>query len=163
MAETPAAYIVHETPMRLRLRIPEKRNDKAYFTTTLHRLQNIPGVEAEVNPATSSILLRGAQAGKAVIELGAQAPFNIMRSQPEAGLGLEQLRKQLQTANEGFTRLTGGDARALVVLALAISGVMQLARGNVVAPAVTLLWYAAEALRCWTPRAEQKPPDGAPL
>jgi hypothetical protein len=157
MAERPDAYIVHKTPSRLRLKIPARRRDETFFANAAKSLERIPGVKTEVNPYTSSILLQGARVAEALSALGEDAPFRIKGAPQEKGLQLEQLRQQLQTFSDEFAQLTGGgDARAFVVLSLVISGIVQLARGNIGPPALTLLWYAGEALRFWPSNPLQK-------
>lgn len=156
MAERPDAYVVHKTPCRLRLRIPDRRNDENFFANALKWLKRFPGVEAEANAFTSSILLQGEGVAQALSKLGEDAPFSVKDSPQGSGEEIEQLRKQLRTFNEQFARLTGGgDARAFIISLLIISGIVQLARGNIGPPALTLLWYAGEALRFWPSDAQK--------
>ncbi len=159
MAEKPEAHIVHETSSRLRLRVPDKRHDKAFFAEAARLLKDVANVEVEANPVTGSILVVAADASKRVARLGPQAPFEIVERRDEAGFDLLQLRQKIQGVNERFSRIAGGgvDARSVIVLALFASSVLQIARGRTLAPAVTLLWYAGEALRLWAPGPEQKP------
>jgi hypothetical protein len=51
------AHIVHHIEgRRMRLRVPHKRHDRAFFRHLQQRLDGI-GVKAEVNPAAASVLL----------------------------------------------------------------------------------------------------------
>ena len=53
-----SAFVVHELFGRLRLRIPEKRKDGAYFAELAERLSECPGVtRVESNALTGSVLL----------------------------------------------------------------------------------------------------------
>ncbi|KAF2991104.1 hypothetical protein OGR47_02970 [Methylocystis sp. MJC1] len=156
MAERPDAYVVHKTPSRIRLKIPERRGDRSFFAHASKWLERIPGVEAKANASTSSILLQGERVAEALSAIGADAPFEIKGSAPAAGLDLEKMRERLEAISASFTRLTGEDARASVVLALLVFGIAQLARGNIGPPGLTLLWYAGEALRDWPSGAVKK-------
>jgi len=155
----PKAQIVHQTPSRMRLRIPEKRNDKAFFDGVVKLLGDRLGSSVEANPATSSLLVHGADAMKAVFTLGDAAPFDMTDDRQETSVTLPQLRQQFQGWNERFARLVGGgaDARSYIIIALIASSVLQVARGRTLAPAVTLLWYASEGLRLWAPTQDQRP------
>lgn len=157
MAEKPKAHVVHHTRSRVRLRIPEKRHDKAFFAFVTHMLEDTLDAEIEANPATGSILVIAADAMKALHALGDKSPFDITDDEPDAQLSLPQLRQQFETANARFSRFFGGDARSYVILALVATSVLQIARGRTLAPAVTMLWYASEGLRLWTQRADQRP------
>lgn len=161
MAERPDAYVVHKTPSRVRLKIPDRRGDSGFFAHALKWLERIPDIEARANASTSSILLQGERVAEALGAIGGEgAPFEIKSSAPGAGLELDQLRKQLESVSASFSRLTGGDARAFLVLALFAFGIAQLARGNIGPPGLTLLWYAGEALRDW-PSSDIEKSSGA--
>lgn len=151
MADPPQAYVVHETPSRLRLRIPARRRDKAYFVAALRLLcEKMPTARIDANPLTASILISGANAPQLLEALDGAGPFRLSR-EPESQVG--QLGRELQGLNRRLLNLSAGrvDARAYIVLALLVSAMVQIARGRVFAPAVTLLWYAGEAIRAWTP------------
>ncbi len=78
-------------------------------------------------------------------------PFAIGEAQETATPEFEQIRLQIQEFNEWFRRWTGGrsDPRLYIFMTLVLGAMIQLARGEVMAPAATLLWYAGEALRVW--------------
>ena len=55
---TARAAIVHRTRNRLRLRVPEHRNNIGFFVSLYDDLREIPGVtEIVINPMTSSVLV----------------------------------------------------------------------------------------------------------
>jgi len=57
MADLPEARVCHLTTGRLRLRVPEKRRDNAFFRTVEQRLAGWDNVDrVEVNPLTASVL-----------------------------------------------------------------------------------------------------------
>ncbi|WP_457797774.1 hypothetical protein [Methylocystis sp. S23] len=156
MADRPEAHIVHLTPSRVRLKIPARRHDKGYFSAVSTQLREAMGAEIESNPATGSVLITAADALNAVRALGDKAPFDIVDRPQEPELSLPQLRRQVESANARFTRFFGGDARGYIVFALVATSLLQFARGRTLAPAVTLLWYASEGLRLWTPRPDRE-------
>lgn len=158
MAEAPEAFVVHVTPSRLRLRVPAKRNDKKFFSRASGELaQKFGGVEVETNAATGSILLRSVTAKDVVELLAIEAPFRVVERSQLPAAGLREVRQQLTRMGDGVQRFTSGtvDARTLVLLALLASGIIQLSRGQIFAPAMSLFWYAAEALRNWAPEPDQ--------
>src|SRR5260370_39390966 len=56
MPSLPAARISHFTPRRLRIKVPEKRRDTAFFDTVAERLATWDSVErVETNPLTASV------------------------------------------------------------------------------------------------------------
>src|SRR5205807_8743072 len=58
MADLPEGRVCHLTTGRLRLRIPEKRRDDAFFRTVEQRLAGWDSVDqVEVNPLTASVLV----------------------------------------------------------------------------------------------------------
>jgi hypothetical protein len=55
----PAARIVHRTRGRIRLKVPERRRDLAWFLELYDHLRRLPGVEeVQADPVTGSALLR---------------------------------------------------------------------------------------------------------
>ncbi len=157
MAEAPHAFIVSETPARLRLKIPTRRHDAGFFKHASHKLtEQRPAARVEVNPTTGSILIH-AEDVRACLEALDRDGVLVLTEQPDSSPRFEQLRERMLDFNEWFMRITGGkgDARVYIFTLLIISAAYQAMRGEVFAPAATLLWYAGEALRVW------KSPDNA--
>lgn len=151
MADPPQAYVVHETPSRLRLKVPARRRDRAYFSAASRLLsEKLPAARIDANPLTASILICGPDAGRLLDRPDDLGPFRISR-EPESQVG--ELGRELQAFNRRLVNVSAGrvDARAYIVLALLVGAMVQIARGRIFAPAVTLLWYAGEAIRAWTP------------
>src|SRR5438067_5273697 len=58
MADLPRGRISHLSAGRLRIRIPEKRRDEAFFGTVAERFSGWDSVDSiEVNPLTASVLI----------------------------------------------------------------------------------------------------------
>src|SRR5260370_3082808 len=85
MPSLPAARISHFTPRRLRIKVPEKRRDTAFFDTVAEPLATWDSVESvETNPATSRVLglfsdpprpFLQAAAKNDLFDLTSEAPF----------------------------------------------------------------------------------------
>jgi hypothetical protein len=122
----PGAHTAHASAGRTRLRVPSRRGDAGYFSSSAARLAEFEGVLA-VTPraATASLLIEH------------EGDFDpIARRARAAGLfALEPTPEEEDAA----PRLTvPGLAGVLGALA-----VVQVFRQRVLPPAVTLLWYAA--------------------
>ena len=143
----PDAYIVHQTPRRLRLRIPSKKGDRAYFAFLQTGLSQYPGVqETVVSPTTASVLLSHDLDLAAFAEHAAIDGFFRMRktSLPAKPLHAKAL-EPLAYLDGCMKDLTGGqvDMASLVFLGLAGFGIYQISIGNFTAPAwYTAFWYA---------------------
>ena len=153
-AGPPEARIAHATPNRVRLKVPARRHDKAYFRRVEERLKGWRNIDrVEVNPATASILVHFSDAAALMREaMNGNDLFRIVPPQQNAdGTGPPLLARMQETvaATDGSLRQwTGGslDLRTAVFATLFLAGVQQLVQGNVAAPAATLLWYAATVL-----------------
>jgi hypothetical protein len=160
MAEVPQAYIAHQMPGRLRLRIPHWRDDLQSFERVGEQARKIAGVEkVEVNPSTGSVLILAPDTSAAVDELVTKGlltlverPSLVKTSERASAESLVQRgRLALQLADREIARLTNGreNLQSLVLAGLLGGGIIQLARGKVLAPASTLLWYAGGLMRLW--------------
>jgi hypothetical protein len=159
LAEAPEGKVVHLTPKRIRIKVPAKRYDHSFFDAARERLSARENVRCvEVNPATGSILLHSSDARALLRELERDGAFVLVeRAAKEEALSLDGVRRQLADWEQDFRRWTGmgQDARIYIFVVLVLSAVYQLSRGNIFAPAATLLWYASEALRVWGGRSER--------
>jgi hypothetical protein len=149
---TAIAYIHHQVPGRLRIRVPAQRGDVEYFATVVRHLATVPGVERlEANHRTASVLVvhdHGAAAQQILHDAQQRglftvhgAPGKTLTAAEKAGLGLQGL-------DTGLRNITRGDldVRSLVLGAFVTMGVVQLTRGHVMGPAVTLFWYAYQII-----------------
>lgn len=136
------AQIVHALPGRVRLRIGSRRHDYAYFDELMGKLADVAGVEViDTNPRTGSVLL--SYEGDALAALAAHAL--------EQGLFVLDLEAQSaketvsQPAEAWLTR-AAIDWRTPFALALLGLAFRQMVAGKVMAPAISLFWYAYEVL-----------------
>ncbi len=139
----PDAHVSHGIASRLRIKIPSKKGDVAYFSTLQERLPNCPGVgEIKVNPQTGSALICYECEKKALAEFAKKNDlFLLRRSTPRRKTLFGHVADTFQGYNKSLKKVTGGevDIPSLVFVSLVISGIWQIARGNVLMPA----WYTA--------------------
>jgi hypothetical protein len=146
-----SAFVVHELPGRLRLKIPEKRGDTAYFARLAEQLPHCPGIlRVDGRVHTGSLLvLHGAATRAADIDAYAgrlglfsltDRPATPRRTLRQcANAGVDALDRGLLAASGGV--IDFGSAMLLMMLVLAAR---QAARGQVLVPAFSLLWFALE-------------------
>ncbi len=130
------------------MRIPDKRGDHAYFRRVEAALGRLSGIERlAVNPSTGSVLLEYAcpielideaatNAGlyrTAPADPGASARQRAARARPPT----RRRRGAGRSPPESMPSITTGLFAVLTAL-----GLLQLLRGQLLAPAITLLWYA---------------------
>lgn len=145
----PNAFITHATHGRVRIKIPAKKGDAAYFASLrdkLAALSELPGIQRiEANPLTGSILVLHTLDPEAIdLRLVAQySEFNQLfrLQQPPA----------IQTPVPG-NKASGRTAREIDPKVLAILGfvgvaIIQLKRGHIMMPAITALWYAYSLIK----------------
>jgi hypothetical protein len=155
------AQIVHSIPGRTRLRIHNRRRDRAFFEDIESRVKRFPNVKrVESDALTGSILVHHTS-----------SPVDLLMAAGEEGLGelidleapapvAQLLRAEVAHFDEAIRQTTAGhlDLGTIAMFGLfALAGV-QLIRGNQPVLAVTLAWYAAELLRRW----EEHPPASKP-
>jgi hypothetical protein len=149
----PSGHRIHVAPGRLRVRVPERRGDVAYFTRVLESLASCPGVEGlRANPTTASVLILHRDDPSTVERYAAeQGLFAVAPPVPprptadELSLALGGLTAEIDAR---LHRLTEGrvDARGAAVLAITGAALLQAGRGRLLPPAGTLLWYLADLL-----------------
>ena len=155
----PFAYIKHQLPGRVRLKIPQKRGDFRYFARLAGLFADCTDItQLQLNPSAASILIcHGTETQFLNITEFAQTNglFTIIE-QPEeetftipylpipklTSTGLNRLDESLMDFSQG--RL---DGRSLLFLALIGLAVRQMAKGHIMGPASTLLWYAFSVLK----------------
>jgi hypothetical protein len=146
----PSAYVAHRIAGRIRLRIPERRNDEEYFATVASDLARLPGVdEVRVNPHTASVLLLLAGNTEEIAEFAREKQlFSLSSTAPDR---TPPLRRVLHALLEGEDSLKKGsderiDFPLLVFLACSGAAVYQVTRGHALPAGVTLLKYALDAM-----------------
>jgi hypothetical protein len=130
----------------VRLRIPARRGDEAFFSKAAETLAGELQADVEGNSATTSILIRGSDLSlERVVAAGDQKLFRLespMRSRPSAA---SMVTAPISTANRKLTAVTGGllDIPNAMFLLLIGFGIYELVRGNFKRPPwYTAFWYA---------------------
>jgi len=144
----PTAAIAHFTSGRVRIRIPEKKNDPAFFKSVANNLKDIPEIKAiRPNPLTGSLVLEGdfSEAGEVADRLKINTLFQLETPKTDSP-PLRQKVYQSFAASNGFVkdRSRGElDLPILIFLMLVGTGIYQLIRSEVrLPPWYTAFWYA---------------------
>jgi len=139
----PDAHVSHGMASRLRIKIPSKKGDVSYFSTLGERLSTCPGVgEIRVNPQTGSALISYECDRKALVEFVRENDlFLLRRFTPRRKSLFGNVADTFQAYNKDLKKFAAGevDIPSLIFLSLVISGIWQIARGNLAMPA----WYTA--------------------
>ncbi len=165
MPEVPEAFIAHRSPQRLRIRVPGRRGDAAFFSLVQDAFAR-NGARPQANPETASLLFVGEAAAvtqvadlgrrEGLFELRGHAPFRppLMHAaiQPVAGL------------NRSLQRATGGriDLPSGIFLMLLGFGIYEILRGRLSSPPwYTAFWYAFGLVSMYViEKGVRTPPDG---
>jgi Heavy metal associated domain 2 len=157
-AQLPQARVCHYASGRLRLKIPERRRDEAFFERARERLSGWDSIErVEVNPLTASVLVEFSSLFELFAENATkndlfEVDFDALSTLGEEPKPLtDHAAEAFAKADESIRRWSAGaaDLRSAVLVFLLGAGLMQVLRGNVAAPAATLFWYAGDMLRLW--------------
>lgn len=143
----PRVQLVHRARGRLRLRVPERRKDQAWLRHAAHRLETIRGVESvEIGLATASLLVRHLASEDIEPRVRALDIWSFDKEGQESPAALEQLSDAFGLLNQQLRGLTENrtDLQTLAFLLLVVFSIAQILRGKLMAPAVSMLWYAFE-------------------
>jgi hypothetical protein len=144
----PGAFICHQSPRRLRIKIASQKGNVEFFDqlqNTLARLQTFDRLE--VNALTGSVLLVDKNLNVDHIAEHARdlRLFDLMDQNDSRSSITTQLVSNLGDLNNSIRRLTSGeiDLVGSLLLVLLISGLTELIRGNLrMPPWYTTFWYA---------------------
>lgn len=145
-AELPRARVIHRVPGRLRLRIEGKRGERDWFDEVATTLAMAPGVdEVAASARTGSLKLRHTVPAEELFDTAVtRGLFAVEGAGGDAAEGSPAAR--LRAAAGGF------GLKETVAAMLIMAALRQIARGQVLPPAITLLAYAATLLAA---RADQ--------
>jgi len=155
----PYAYIKHQLPGRVRLKIPNKRGDIGYFERIAELFAGYPGItQLQLNAPVASILIcHSTEADFSTIAEFAQTNglFTIIEQQLEKTFSVPHL-PLAKLASTGINRLDESlmgfskgrlDGRSLLVLALFGLAVRQMSQGHILGASSSLLWYAFRLMK----------------
>ncbi len=145
----PDAYLSHQTSERLRLKIPSKKGDIAYFSSLRKEFSNNQGIKGiEVNPLTGSVLFIHNANKDTITELAeAKSLFRLVEKveNTEGSSLSSKISEAFKDLNKQVGSFTGReiDIPGIAFLGLLAVGIFQISRGNFTAPAwYTAFWYA---------------------
>lgn len=146
----PQASISHRTAGRLRIRIPSRRGEEAYFRQVSRQLARCPGIERiEANPVTASLLVVPAVDMETLMRFTETEGLFLLSETGSAPMTItETLAAGFGGLNQELRRLSAGtvDLGTLAFAALVTGAMIQWQKGHVLGPASTLFWYAAGLL-----------------
>ena len=169
MPDLPSARITHSTTRRLRIKVPEKRRDAAFFDLVRGRLALWDSVErVETNPLTASILIYFSDPERLFLEAAAKndfldIDFGAIAQPAEPGVTRAAVRS-FATSDGVLRKWTANtiDLRSAVFLLLFVGGIYQLLRGRLSTPAPSLLWYAGSLIGLWREYPAGAAHEGSP-
>lgn len=146
----PVAYVSHALAERLRLRIPTRKGDAAYFAVIEKTFSGHDQVtHVETNPLTGSVLLYHHTDQAALVDFAQkQQLFQLQPDAPVAHRALQAAEEQVERADRTIRRLTQGsfDLNDLLFVGLLGAAAIQTLRGRILGPSAALLSYAAAIL-----------------
>jgi len=145
--DLPVAVVSHRTGGRLRIKVPSKRRDSAFFTSLAERLSAFEGVRSvEVNPLTGSVLINHESEAERIIETSMKAGLLSMGGPRAIPTHLHQRLSETFGDMDGALRRASAnelDLGGVAFLALIGAGIYQISMGNLAAiPWYTAAWYA---------------------
>jgi len=144
----PDAHIGHQTAERVRIKIPSQLGDEAYFSRVEEFLLKDGTLgTVQVNSRTGSVLITGSRTDlKRITAIGeVNALFKLQDSAPKVESLSQKIAAPIRDMGRSIDRFSGGelDLAGAVFLGLIGWGVIQLVRGNFVAPPwYVAFWYA---------------------
>jgi hypothetical protein len=153
---TPDAILVHHIDGRMRLRIPGKRDDLAFFERLTDALSKLPDVErVSANPATTSVLIHHRGSSDALLSACEKAGLLLVRRAPSGGTPLRHLFDRIEDADQTLLAKSGGrwDLPTLAFYALVGGSLVQLARGHFMPAGATLAVQALGLVMKQGPRS----------
>lgn len=127
-----------------------KRHDAAYFARVRESFSALRGIQAvEVNPRTTSLLLIHNLDANAISDFArSKSLFEMTSAGPSEADPIPQQVFSLQALDQEIRERTGGATGfwGVVFLTMFGIGMSELIKGNIAAPATSMLWYALGAL-----------------
>jgi hypothetical protein len=143
----PEAYIHHQTINRIRIRVPSRKGDMAYFAALRDRVSRVPGVDRiEVNPVTGSLLLVHQLEMEQIAEFGAtNRLFALKQSRPVPKTIVNKVADTFNDLNVLIKAFTENqvDIPSIAFATFMTFGLFQIGSGNFMVPVwYTAFWYS---------------------
>jgi hypothetical protein len=154
----PNAYIKHQLPGRVRLKIPQKKGDFDYFDRIAELFSDCPGItQLQFNPPAASILIchRAETHFLNIVEFAQTNGLFTLIEQPEEIFAIPHLPiakltyNGLSNIDDVLMDFSRGrlDGRTILIMALIGLAVRQITRGNIMGAASSLIWYAFRLMK----------------
>jgi hypothetical protein len=148
------AYVIHSVTGRTRLQIPAKRGDGLFFANVEASLQSCTGIDSvRFNSRAASILITYTSDSnlKSIADFARKRKlFNLRGNQPVPVKTLgEVLASQVGQVDRLVATGSRGhlDSQSIFFLLFLGLGLLQMWRGQIMQPAIPLLWRAMEILK----------------
>lgn len=143
---TPTAYLVHALPGRARIKVAGRRGDRVFFAEVEKTLRRRPEVSrVTVSPPASSLLILHEGPLSRILDFCAAEGLFALSGPGVPPLAAEW-RRVVRTTEDRLKRGAGGDLAAAASLVFLGLAAVQAARGRLLAPALSLLWYGFSLL-----------------
>jgi hypothetical protein len=144
--------IAHQTSGRVRIDLPAKRGDASYFSTLSQQIAGLDEVLAvRTNPITASLIVEYDGPFDALLRRFDDMAIDILSQPAKTGLNDGGASHEAFASDSALPyRIVSGrqvHPMLLVGLAFGALGLVQMARGQVLVPALSAFWYAARAFR----------------
>jgi hypothetical protein len=139
------AQVCHRIPGRFRVKVPARRGDAAYFLNARECILRCDGVvSVAAQPLTGSLLIAHAGSVETVARFAEEQglfrlAIDVAPGPTQAGRPGSQARSHRDLPSESAGRPA---IDSTLIAALAGLGIYQVIQGEVMAPAITLFWYA---------------------
>lgn len=168
MRALPRALLVHCIPGRLRLRVPERRNDADYFARITARLSMLDGVRtvrSDARVASVLVLHADGSPGRIADHARSEGLFTLDTHPVHESLaelvnrGCSELDGQVRSRTSG--RL---DLASIAFLGMTGVGLTKMLRGDAFPAGFSMIWHAATLLMPGRPVEQHPtpPPAGSP-
>ena len=148
-AEPPEAHVVHSTDGRTRIRVPSERRNSAFFRRVVEELSQCETVsKIEAKPLSGGVLVHYQGDFDVIADWAVRKDLFTLVDQPVRNSGmLDRLDSEMDVIDRRINAITAGEANlaSLVFLGLLMVAAVQLLRGNIMGPAMTMAWYAVNA------------------
>jgi hypothetical protein len=144
-------FVAHQIEGRTRLRVVVRPVEPLDLEDLAERLVGLPGIEAVDARPTGSLVIEHPEVewediADALLASGAE-----LVAAPQAAAGrnaLTPLASGIHRGSDLLREATAGgvDLRTLSFVLLVVLGIRQMMRGQVMVPAISLLWWAFEVL-----------------
>jgi hypothetical protein len=161
----PGAYICHQSPGRLRIKITSRKGNVEYFGKLQEMLTRFQTFDRlEVSRLTGSVLIVDEHIDVDDIAdyANAQQLFDLTDQKHSRSPMTTKLVSNLENLNINIRRLTAGemDLAGILLLFLLISGLTELLRGKIqMPPWYTAFWYAFGIYKLASVIKDQRPEE----